>query len=36
MKLSNITKAKIMLAIVTACTFLAMSIPVLAGPPTHG
>jgi hypothetical protein len=36
MKLSNKTKARIMIAIVTATTFLAMSIPVLAGPPTHG
>jgi len=36
MKLSKKTKARIKLAILTACAFMCMVATVLAGPPTHG
>lgn len=36
MKISKRTKAKIMLAIVTACAFMAYAIPVFAGPGVRG
>lgn len=36
MKLSEKTKARIILAIITVSAFLVMSAPAWAGPPTHG